>query len=156
MGLFGIVPAKREAHFLGDGTAKFNTTSLSTAALSLAQLAELPTTSSSGPSLSDFANRLVYVSSFRTSQREILDAVQRVTGTTDDDWAITTSDQKSYMAEGSARMAKGDFHGLANMLYGAVMGGGMGGDYESERGVSNAVLGLPEEDLDSAVRAALK
>jgi nucleoside-diphosphate-sugar epimerase len=155
-GLFGIVPGKREAHLLGDGTAKFNTTNLSTAALSLVRLAELPIASSSGPSLSDFANRLVYVRSFRTCQREILDTVQRVTGTTDSDWAITASDQKSYMAEGAAKLAKGDFYGMANMLYGAVMGGGMGGDYESDRGVSNAVLGLPQEDLDSAVREALK
>lgn len=35
--------------------------------------------------------------------------------------------------------------GMANLLYGSVMKGDMGGDYESVKGVSNDVLRLPRE-----------
>ena len=36
------------------------------------------------------------------------------------------------------------------------MGGDTGGDYETESGVSNKVLGFPNKDLGEAVRATLK
>ena len=36
------------------------------------------------------------------------------------------------------------------------MKGDMGGDYESVRGLSNVVLGLPKEDLNEAVRGILR
>jgi hypothetical protein len=153
--MYGIDIPNRTAKLLDKGTAKFNATNLPTAALSIARLLALPITSSSGPSLSDYANRLVYISSFRTSQREILDAVQRATKTSDKDWTITNRDGQEHMAEGAAKLAKGDFMGLADNLYGAVMKGDMGGDYESERGVSNTALNLPEENLDDSVRGAL-
>lgn len=156
MGAFGIVTGKEEAHLLNGGTTRFNTTTLSTAALSISRLLGLPITSLSGPSLSDYANRLVYVSSFRTSQREILDSVQRATGTSDESWTISHGDATAYIEEGRARMAQGDFYGVGNVIYGTVMGAGMGGDYESVRGVSNGALELPEEHLDEAVRALLK
>jgi hypothetical protein len=156
MGMFGIDVPKKTAHLLNGGTAKFNTTNLSTAALAIVRLLSLPIDPASGISLSGYGNRLVYVSSFLTSQREILDAVQRVTGTTDQDWTITNGDAKKFIEEGGAKMATGDFTGMVNLLYGAVMKGDMGGDYESVKGVSNGVLGLPKEDLDEAVRTALK
>jgi hypothetical protein len=154
--MYGIDIPNRRATLLSGGTAKFNTTNLSTAALSIVRLLALPITSSSGPSLSDYGNRLVYVSSFRTSQREILDSVQRVTGTSDSDWTITNRDAQEYIEEGAAKVANGDIWGMVNVLYGSVMKGDLGGDYESTRGLSNTALDLPKEDLDESVRAALQ
>ena len=155
-GMFGINAQKKTAHLLSDGTAKFNTTNLSTVALAIARLLSLPVTSTSGASLSDYGDRLVYISSFLVSQREILDAVQHVTGTTDQDWTVTSVDGQKYYEEGEAKLAAGDFSGMVNLLMGAVMKGDMGGDYENVKGVSNKVLGLLKEDLEEAVRAALK
>lgn len=154
--MFGIDVQKRTAHLLNGGTTKFNTTNLSTAALAIVRLLSLPITAEYGASLSDFENRFVYISSFLTSQREILDAIHRVAEDSDKNWTITNADAQQYIEEGGARMAKGDFTGMANMLYGAVMKGDMGGDYESFKGVSNVVLGLSKEDLNEAVRTALK
>lgn len=53
-------------------------------------------------------------------------------------------------------MAKGDFSGIVNVLFGMTMKDGAGGDCESSRGLSNDVLGLPKEDLDESVREVLK
>jgi hypothetical protein len=53
-------------------------------------------------------------------------------------------------------MVKGDLGGMVDVLGGLVFGGK--GDYGSARGLSNAVLGLPEEKeggMDEAVREAL-
>lgn len=106
-GFFEIDAQKKTAHLLNGGTAKFNTTSLSTVALAIVRLLSLPiaTPSTSSPSLSDYANRFVYISSFLTSQREILDAILRVTGTSDKDWTITNGDAQKYIEEGGAKIA---------------------------------------------------
>lgn len=54
------------------------------------------------------------------------------------DWAITTPKADAYIGEGVARLA-GRFQRHGNMLrgtvHGAVMKGGMGGDYECVRSV---------------------
>lgn len=52
--LFGIDAHKKVAHLLNGGMAKFNTTSLETAALAIVRLLSLPTTSDSGASLPDY------------------------------------------------------------------------------------------------------
>jgi hypothetical protein len=155
-GFFKINVPARKATLLDGGVGKFNTTTKSTVALAVTRLLCLPETSPSGdPSLSDFANGFCYISSFLTSQKEILEAVQRVTGTSTSDWTIEDVDAEGYIQEGKQRVAKGDFGGTVNILGGMIFKGGMGGDYESVKGVSNEVLGLPKERLDEAVREAL-
>lgn len=144
----------RTATLLDGGIGKFNTTTVSTVALAVARLLSLPETSPSGPSLSDFANGFCYVSSFLTSQKEVLEAVQRVTATSVSDWKIEDVDAEAYIAEGKA-MVEGDFRGTIKILGGMVFKGGMGGDYESVRGVSNEILGLPKVTLDEAVEKVL-
>lgn len=153
--MFQIDSKKKTANLLSGGTAKFNTTNLATVALAIARLMSLPVISHSGVSLSDHGNRFVYVRSFHTTQREILSAVQRVTNTTDADWEISYTEVQAFIDEGAVRMAEGDYMGMANVLYGYTMKEGAGGDYESVRGVSNELLGLPEEDLDESVENAL-
>lgn len=155
-GFFKINVPARTAALLDGGVGKFNTTTKSTVALAVARLLSLPETSPSrGPSLSDFANGFCYISSFLTSQKEILEAVQRVTGTSTSEWTVENVDAEGYIQEGKARFAKGDFGGTVNILGGMVFKGGMGGDYESVKGVSNEVLRLPKVTLDEAVKEAL-
>jgi hypothetical protein len=155
MGMFQIDFKKKTANLLSGGTAKFNTTNLATVALAVARLMSLPVVSQSGASLSDYGNQFIYIRSFHTTQREILSAVQRVTNTSDADWEISYTEIQAFIDEGAVKMAEGDYMGMANVLYGYTMKEGAGGDYESVRGVSNEVLGLPEEDLDESVKNAL-
>jgi hypothetical protein len=148
MGMFQIDSKKKTANLLSGGTAKFNTTNLATVALAIARLMSLPVLSQSGASLSNYGNRFVYIRSFHTTQREILSAVQRVTNTSDADWEISYTEIQAFIDEGAVKVAEGDYMGMANVLYGYTMKEGTGGDYEGVRGVSNEVLGLPEEDLE--------
>jgi len=155
--MFQIDIKNKKATLLSGGTAKFNTTNLPTVGLAVARLLSLPIESTDGgASLSDFANRFVYIRSFLISQREILSAVQRVTGTTDADWTIEHIDAQEFMDQGAEKLAKGDFMGTVNLLYGSTMKEGAGGNYESVRGVSNGVLRLPEEDLDESVKSIVE
>ncbi len=124
-------------------------------ALAVSRLLSLPEKSTSGPSLSDFGNGFCYISSFLTSQEEILEAAMRVTGTSDEEWKVENVNARTYIEEGKAMLSKGDFRGMVNVLGGMVFKGGMGGDYESVKGISNEVLGLPKLELDDAVMEAL-
>jgi hypothetical protein len=157
MGFFKINAQARTATLLDGGVGKFNTTTKSTVALAVTRLLSLPETSLSdgGASLSDFANRFCYVSSFLTSQKEILEAVQRVTATSAEEWTVKDINAEDYIQEGKERVTKGDFGGTVNILGGMIFKGGMGGDYESVKGVSNEMLGLPKATLDEAVKEAL-
>ena len=149
---FQIDVKNKTALLLDGGNAKFNTTNIGAVGLAIARLLSLPVTSSSGVSLSDFENKFVYISSFLVSQRDILDAVQKVTKTTDSDWTITHTDGQAWIDEGPAKIDRGDFTGMLNIVYGNTMTEGHGGDYETTKGVSNGVLRLPEESLEATVR----
>jgi hypothetical protein len=74
-----------------------------TVGLAIARSLCLPINSPSGPSLADYANIFIYISFFHTTQREILDAVQKVTNTTDSDWAITKADAQQHIDGGKAK-----------------------------------------------------
>lgn len=136
--------------------AKFNVMNLDTVALAIARLFSLPISSSIGPSLDDFENRFVYVSSFRVSQRDIFEAIQGATRTMDADWAVTYTDVQDFIDEGTKRLARGDFTGMSNLLPGMTMKEGAGGDYESSRGLGNEALELLKEDLDESIREVSK
>ena len=49
-------------------------------------------------------------------------------------------------------MAKGDFAGMVNLLYGVIMKEGLGGNFEVTRGTRNEVLGLPKEDIIEVIK----
>ncbi|KAH7348511.1 hypothetical protein BKA65DRAFT_584243 [Rhexocercosporidium sp. MPI-PUGE-AT-0058] len=145
--MFLIDVKNRTANLLSGGTTKFNTT-----ALAVARLLSLPIVSAEGASLSDYGNKFVYISSFLVSQRDILDSLQRATDTSDAGWTITDTDVQAYIDEGPAKLVRGDMSAFLNLLISSIAKEGLGGNYESTKGVSNVVLELPEENLDDAVK----
>jgi len=152
---FQIDVKNKTALLLDGGTAKFNTTNLATVGLAFARLLSLPITSSSSASLSDFRNKFVYIGSFLTSQREILDVVQKSTETTNTDWSIMSTDGQTWIDDGPGKIARGDFTEMFNIAYGNTMTEGFGGNYEAAKGVSNGVLGLPEESVEDTLREVI-
>ncbi|KAL9126648.1 MAG: hypothetical protein Q9217_004338 [Psora testacea] len=101
-------------------------------------------------------NKFIYISSFRTNQREILDAVQTANKTKDEDWKIEHRDAQKYLDEGLELIDKGEFlEGLVRRLYGALFIDGLGGDYEPVRGLQNELLGLEQEDLLQTVSSLI-
>ncbi|KAK9243402.1 hypothetical protein V1506DRAFT_580651 [Lipomyces tetrasporus] len=83
------------------------------------------------PTLSQFRNGSIYISSFRLSQRHMFESVKRVTGTTEAYWTISHESAEQRWKDGQPHvLPNGD------------------GDCQSSRGLHNDLLGLTVEDLD--------
>ncbi|KAH8432472.1 uncharacterized protein LDX57_010107 [Aspergillus melleus] len=116
---------------------------------SLLSLKELPDDETDkSPTLSQFRNGPVYISSFRVSQRDMFESVKRVTGTTDADWKITHESSEERWKEAHAAVMQGNFAGFAKQLYSRMFFPNGDADLESKYELHNKVLGLPVEDLD--------
>ena len=98
----------------------------------------------------------MYFSSFLVSQRDMLDSVQRVTGTTDRDWVIERVDAKKRVEEGLVGMKKGDYQGFVRAMYTRTFYKDEPVNFEAMRGLHNEVLGLSKEDLDTATKQAVE
>ena len=155
-GLFGIDIKNRVARLWDDGNTKTNTTTFAQVGRGLAGLLSLPvSTTDSSPSLSDFKNKYVYISSFLTTQNEILASVQRVTGTSPSDWQVSYSPVEEAKKTGKEKFVKeGDFLGMIGYMYGTYFSKGLGGNYQEKR--DNRVLGLHDEDLDEATNRTVE
>ncbi|KAK3373025.1 putative oxidoreductase CipA [Lasiosphaeria ovina] len=157
---YGFDIAQRAATLFDDGTEKINTSTWAQcgrAVAALLSLKELPDDErDAAPAVATWANRLLYVSSFRVSQRDMLDSLHRVLGTTDADWTITKESSAERYKKGLEELQKGDRSAFGRVLYTRAFFPNGGGDYESVHGLANGVLGLPEEDLDEATKAAVE
>lgn len=152
--MFSIDVPKRKATIMGSGDVKFITTNLSQAAAGTANLLCLPISSSDGKSLNSYANGFVYLASHLCSQRELLQAVQRVTGTTDADWDFEkVNDVPAFRKDCRQKFYKGEVMGGVGLLMGQLYVEGSGSNYEQK--LDNEALGLKMEDLDESVRKAL-
>ncbi|KAG4437294.1 hypothetical protein IFR05_007232 [Cadophora sp. M221] len=109
--------------------------------------------SSSGPSLTDYANKVIYVNSFTVSQKDMLASAVRVIGTPLSDWKVTKESAKERYENGIKEMQQGNRVGFAKMMYTRVFYEDGVGNVEG-KGLANEALGLEIEDLDEAtVRA---
>ena len=159
---FGFDFQSRSLVYFDDGDVAINTSTwpqCGRAVAALLSLKRLPDDDKDvSPTLSQFANEggLVYISSFRLSQRDMFESVKRVTGTTDADWAITRDASEQRWKDGTAEVLKGNFKEFTKMLYSRMFFPNGDGDYQSRRALDNDVLGLPVEDLDAATKIAVR
>lgn len=141
-GGFGVDFKTRTAELYDDGTARITFSTLRRTGQSLAAVLALP-----DAELARYRNRFVFFSSFRVSQRDLLESAIRVTGTREGDW--TVSSQPSAEVITKCKEASGF---TPVLLMALTFAEGMGGDY-SDRVVDYKRLGLEqEESLDEAVR----
>ena len=147
----------RTITFIDDGNTKINSCTWRQVGRGVAKLLALKIQSDDDePCLAHYENKFIYVSSFRVSQKDMLDSVMRVTGTTLNDWTIKHEPSPSRYKAGLEAMYKGDFSGFAQMMYSRVFYQDGSGDYETSKGLQNGVLGLPKEDLDEATKVAIE
>lgn len=97
---------------------------------------------------SETKNQYVTISSFAKTEKEILAAVEKVTG---DKYEVTDVKSDDLIAQGRGKLQKGDFSGIADLIK-AVAFGELG-DLRSE--LWNEKLGLPEEDFEEVVKGVV-
>lgn len=156
---YGFDIPNRTVTFYDDGNARIDTSTLpqcGRAVASLLNLKVLPDDENDkGPCLSQFRNGDVHISSFKVSQRDMLDSLMRVTGTTAKDWKTESEPSAERYKAGLELFKTGDRAGFAKLLYARVFYPDGSGELESRHGLDNTVLGLPKEDLDEFTKIAV-
>ena len=155
---YGFDFKNKKATFYNEGTTRMNTTTWDQTGRAVARVLQLPIKSGSGPSLSDYKNNMLYISSFAVSQRDMLDSIHRVSGTTDKDWTIEKQDAKERWAEGMEELKQPEKYGrlgFGKMLYARGFYPDEPGLFEKRAKLANEVLGLPKEDLDESTKKAI-
>jgi hypothetical protein len=152
---FGINIKDRRVTFYDDGKRVITSSTWNQCGRGVAALLGLPESGPS-PSLADYKDKSVLINSFRVSQRDMLDSVNRVLGTKDADWDISYETTAKRIQDGLQEMKNGVFTGYAKMLYARVFApSNPNSDFASER-TDNKALGLPVEDLDEATKRAVE
>ncbi|KAF1829858.1 NAD(P)-binding protein [Decorospora gaudefroyi] len=147
---FGFRIRDRSVTLYGDGRKKVSVSTWERCGEGVASLLCLPV----GEGVARWKDKEVYVSSFLVSQRDMLESLHRVLGTTDAEWTISYEEPAERLRAGKEQFAKGEFLGFAKALYAAVFVD-ENADFETRRGVDNGALGLGSEDLDAATRRAV-
>jgi len=163
--LFGFDFHSRKAVFFDDGTAKINTSTweqCGRAVASLLSLKEFPEDAADDReevlTVSSWRNRPLRISSFYISQRDMLDSIHRVMGTTDADWEIVHENSAERYKAAVETMKTGDRAAFGRAMYTRIFfadANRPGQHYASVEGIFNEQLGLPVEDLDEATRRAI-
>ncbi|OCT45250.1 NmrA-like family protein [Cladophialophora carrionii] len=134
-GFFQLHWKEKKAVLLDGGDAKFVATTLDTVAVAVVRAIERPDVS---------RNRILLVQDFRTSQREILDAVQqRVPG-----WEVQIVESGPWLESGKEAVRKGDNSQLPKLTFGTF---GQGNQYEGRPEYANDVLELPTKSFSEAM-----
>lgn len=140
-GFFQLDWPSKTATLIDGGTQKWVATTLDTVALAVVRALERPEATK---------NRLLLIQDFRTSQREILDAVQRKTGT---EWKVRNVEYAPWLEEAKDLARKGDDAALPRLTFATVV---TGSQWENRDEFANPLLELPTKSFDEAIDSALK
>jgi hypothetical protein len=151
---FGFDIKKRTVTFFDEGKTAINVSTWQRCGQALAALLSLPVDGKS-PAVSDWKNKPFYLDSFKVSQRDMLDSLHRVLGTTDKDWEISFEASDARFQRGVEELKAGNREGFARQLYANVFLPNGNGDYEA-KGLVNGLLNLPKDDLDEATKRTVE
>ena len=152
---FGFDIKNKKVTFFDDGKTRISVSTWRQCGRALAALLSLPESGGS-PALSQWKNKPFYIASFLINQRDMLDSIHRVTGTTDHDWEISYEPTDKRYKDGLDEMQKGIRTGFAKSMYSRVFYPNGDGDFESSRGLANDLIGLPKEELDDATKRTVE
>lgn len=141
-GFHGFNSANKTVTLFDGGKAKFSTTNLYQIGLTIIKALEKEDLTK---------NQYVYVSSFTTTQLEILAAAEKITG---EKWTVTDVNTKDHIKEGNEKLQKGDFSGILNLLQGVTFSVEEGLGDLTPQGLWNEKLGLPKESFEDSIKAA--
>jgi hypothetical protein len=135
-GFLGFDISGRKANIYDGGANRFGATTLAAIGTAVARVLANP---------AETANKYLLVSEVTTNQNEILAALEQVTGAT---WEVTHGTTKELKSVGRAKLAEGNFSGIAELLIAHLYGEDEGNNVEQ-----NVVPGLVDQrDLETIVR----
>jgi hypothetical protein len=143
IGFNGFNVADKTATIFDSGKACFSTTNLHTIAVALIKVLEKPEESK---------NQHVYISGFDTTQNELLALAEKITGTK---WTVNQVSTKEHLEAGRAKVEKGDYIGILDLLQVATFSDDQIGHFDPAK-LWNAKLELPQDDLEKSFRAGLE
>ncbi|KAM0263552.1 hypothetical protein ACHAQJ_001171 [Trichoderma viride] len=157
---YGFDIPNKKVTFYDDGKTLINTSTwrqCGRAAAQLLSLKELPDDENDqSPTLSQWRNKILYISSFLVSQRDMLDSLNRVLDATESDWKIEYEPTDVRYKRGLDIMKSGNVVGFGMAMYSRAFYPNGDGNYEAKYGLANEVLGLPKEDIDEATKLAVE
>ena len=157
---FAIDIKNKKATFFDDGKTRVNISTWRQCGRALAgllSLKELPEDANDkAPTVSQWKNKPLYISSFKICQRDMLDSVEKITGTTDQEWEIEYEPSVERYKSGLEELKAGNRMGFAKAMYTRIFFPNGGGDFESSRGLADSLIGLPEDDLEEATKRVVE
>ncbi|KAL2427198.1 Oxidoreductase aprR [Exophiala dermatitidis] len=143
-GFFGLDWSTKTATLIDGGTAKWVATTLDTVAIAVVRALERP---------EQTKNKLLLVQDFRTSQREILDGVEKRTATK---WKVRNVEYGPWLEEAKELVRKGEDleRALPMLTFATVV---TGSEWEGKREeFANGLLDLKTKSFDEALDGALR
>jgi hypothetical protein len=151
---FGFDIPGRSVTFYDNGDTKIDVSTWNQCGRAVAGLLSLPESGAS-PCVSDWKNKPLYINSFKVSQRDMLDSLHRVLGTTDKDWTIDFEPTDQRFKRGLQELKAGNMSGFPTASYARIFYPNGDGDFSSKWGISNELLALPQEDLDGVTKSVV-
>ncbi|KAG9495309.1 hypothetical protein J7337_013547 [Fusarium musae] len=150
-GLWGIDVENRRATIWTGAVGKVSTTSVVQTGQATAAVLSLPERD-----LSRYKNKAFYIPSFHLSQKELLLAVQKATGTTDQDWDIDYQDVIDGLKDCNDKIQQKDATAPFVKFFITHFREGSGGDFESKVDISEVKklreVGLQKEAVDDVLK----
>ncbi|KAM0252766.1 hypothetical protein ACHAQJ_007604 [Trichoderma viride] len=141
-GLFGFDLKNHSAVFVNEGTQPFSTTILPTVGNAIASVLT---------HASETENKRIFVQSFRTTQKQLLEILEGQTGTK---WKVSLVPADEMISTGRQKFSKGE-GGVLDLLQAAMFKGGCGSDFETEYEVHNGLLELSPDKLEKSIASIL-
>ncbi|KAF2464840.1 NAD(P)-binding protein [Lindgomyces ingoldianus] len=142
VGFLGFHIPSKTATLIDSGTAPFSTTNLHQIGLSLIKILQNP---------SETKNKYIYVSSFTTTQSDILAAVEKLSG---EKWTVKHVTSKELIEIGNEKLKNKDFSGIGDLIK-AVAWGKEGLGDSRPAGLWDERLGLEKEGFEESIEKAL-
>lgn len=142
-GFMGFNLKEQKVTLFNQGRDTWSTTTLGTIGLAVKNALLLP---------DETANRYLYIDSFTVSQNQVLDAFQRATGR---EWEVEHVEAEEMKKTGMEKMSRGDLSGAMSLIRYINCVHGHGGNFAEYKSTANALLSLPEENLDETVSRIL-
>jgi len=139
-GFFQFFWPDKKAVLIDGGETKWVATTLDTVALAVVKAIEKDEAT---------RNKLLLIQDFRTSQKEILEAIEEKTGK----WNVENVSYEKWLEEAKERARDGDDSALSKLTFGSVL---PGSEWEKRDEFANTLLELPTKSFKQAMESVLQ